>query len=110
MIHRENAAILKARMLIRNKPDLADEFIKEMESSVAVYKQLVELTKGTYLYGHEFNGRHWSNEGIGAFEGDLAKQKKWIAHFIATGDSGTKKSVSKKAVTLKPLKTIKQKD
>ena len=110
MIHRENAAILKARMLIRNNPDQADEFIKEMESSVAVYKQLVELTKGTYLYGHEFNGRHWSNEGIGAFEGDLAKQKKWIAHFIATGDSGNVKPVSKKAVTLKLSKMKKQKD
>jgi len=110
MIHRENAAILKARMLIRNRPDLADEFIKEMEASVAVYEKLVELTTGTYLYCHELYGRHWSNEGIGAFKGDLAKQTQWIANFIATGDSGAVKPASKKAVTLKLGEMTKQKD
>ena len=114
MIHKENAAILKARMLIRNRPDFADEFIKEMEASIAVYKKLVELTTGTYLYSHELYGRHWSNEGIGEFKRDLESQKKWIANFIATADSAAlkskKKPTVKKAVTLKPGEMTKQKD
>lgn len=114
LIHKENAAIFKARMLMRNKPDFADEFIKEMEASVAVYEKLVELTTGTYLYCHELYGRHWSNEGIGAFKKDLERQKAWMDPFIATGESravqAKPKPASKKAVRLKPGEMTKQKD
>jgi len=113
LIHRENAAILKARMLIRNRPDFAEQFIKEMEASVKVYKKLVDLTVGTYLYCHELYGRHWANEGIGAFKGDLDYQKKWIANFIATGKSGPvirKSKAKKKAATLKKGQLTRQKD
>jgi len=84
MIHKEDAAIFKARMLLSNKADKADEFMREMEASVTVYEQLAALTDDTYHFANGLYGRHWSREGIGEFRNDLQKQQEWLKKFKST--------------------------
>lgn len=81
MIHKENAAILKARMLLSKKADKADEFLREMEGSVKVYKKLAKLTKKTYHFANGLLQYHWSAEGIREFYDDLDAQQKWLKAF-----------------------------
>jgi hypothetical protein len=81
MIHKENAAILKARMLQSNKADKGAEFIREMEASVEVVRKLAALTTGTYLYGNDLMPTHWKDKTLKEFTGDLAAQKKWLESF-----------------------------
>jgi hypothetical protein len=84
MIHKEDAAILKARMLLSKKTDTADEFLREMEQSVAVYEQLSKLTDGTYHWANDLRpGQRWSYQGLAEFRKDLADQKTWIEAFTA---------------------------
>ena len=80
----EDAAILKARMLLSKKTDTADEFLREMEQSVAVYEQLSKLTDGTYHWANDLRpGQRWSYQGLAEFRKDLADQKTWIEAFTA---------------------------
>ncbi len=81
MIHKENAAILKARMLQSNKADKGAEFIREMEASVEVVRKLAALTTGTYLYGNDLVQSHWKDKTQWEFQGDLAAQRKWLESF-----------------------------
>jgi len=82
MMHKEAAAILKARMIISGKTDLADAFLKRMEQSVASYRKLAELTKDTYLHGNDLRRDHWRDRGIGEFKSDLSTQRKWAEKFL----------------------------
>ena len=92
MIHKEDAAILKARMLLSRKADKADALLRELEQSVAVYEQLCKLTDGTYHWGNDLRqDQRWSKQGIGEFRKDLEDHKMWISGFKAgAGVSGGK--------------------
>lgn len=79
MIHKEDAAILKARMLAGGSTDLADAFLAEMEASVKVYEELAKVADGAYLFANGLRGYTWSRHGLGEFRGDLAKQQKWVS-------------------------------
>ena len=81
MIHKEAAAILKARMLISSKTDLADSFLEQMAQSVASYRKLAELTNDTYLHGNDLFKEHWRKQGIGEFKKDLQTQRAWLKKF-----------------------------
>lgn len=81
MIHKENAAIGKARMLLSGKSDHADAFLREIEASVKVYEKLAKLTDGTYHFANGLRRYHWSKQGIAEFRQDLAAQKKWLEDF-----------------------------
>jgi hypothetical protein len=85
--HKVNAAILKARMQLN--PEKAathtPAFLEQMEGSVRVYQQLVELTQRTYYRGDREPGSnsswsvgpHWT-ESLVEFENDLYTQREWI--------------------------------
>ena len=81
MIHKEQAAILKARMLIKPDSKLAGQFLESMEQSVVSYKKLAALTTTTYLHGNDLQKSHWKDSGLKEFENDLAVQKKWLKGF-----------------------------
>ncbi len=78
MIHREDAAILKARMLLSGSADKAGDFLREMEASVKVYEKLAELTDGTYHFANGYRQYRWSNAGIAEFRKDLTDQRAWL--------------------------------
>ena len=78
MIHKEDAAILKAKMLLSGSRDQAKAFIHEMESSVAVYEKLAALTDTTYLIANGLRGYRWSRQGIAEFRKDLKAQQAWL--------------------------------
>jgi len=83
LCHKEQAAILKACMLLTHtcETEQADAFIEHMEASVRVYEKLAALTGGTYLYAHGYRGLHWNRQGIAEFKADLATQRAWLARF-----------------------------
>ena len=76
------AAILKARMLITGRANLADAFLAHMEQSVTVYENLAELTSRTYRNANDLMGRHWKNEGLAEFRKDLTDQRTWLETFV----------------------------
>ncbi len=84
MIHKEDAAIIKARMLLSGSPGQADAFMREMQASVRVYEQLAALTDETYHYANGLRRYHWSKQGIDQWRKDLALQKKWLEEFKAS--------------------------
>ena len=91
MIHKEDAAILKARMLAGNEADdMTEAFLAEMEASVTVYEELAKLADNAYLFANGLRRYTWSRQGLGQFRGDLAKQKKWVAKQIAVTTGMTK--------------------
>jgi len=81
MIHKEDAAIIKARMLLSGSAAKADAFMGEMEASVRSYEQLAALTDKTYHYANGLRRYHWSKQGIDQWLKDLALQKKWLEEF-----------------------------
>lgn len=86
MIHKEDAAILKARMLLSGSLNKAEEFMGEMEASVQVYEQLAALTDETYHYANGLHQYHWSKQGIAQWRNDLALQKEWLEKFKVSRD------------------------
>jgi len=83
MIHKENAAIAKARMLISGSSRKADEFLHEMEASLKVYEKLAVLTDKTYHFANGLRQYRWSKQGIAESREDLAAQKKRLEDFAA---------------------------
>lgn len=79
MIHKQDAAILKARMLASGTQDHAEAFLREMEASVQVYEQLASQADGAYHFANGLRQYQWSREGIREFRSDLQKQKQWLA-------------------------------
>jgi len=78
MIHKEQAAILKSRILIKPDSKLPEQFLESMEQSVISYKKLAALTTTTYLHGNDFQKSHWKDSGLKEFQNDLTKQRAWI--------------------------------
>jgi len=78
MIHKEQAAILKARMLINLNSGFEEKFLYHMEQSVKIYEELAEFTSGTYLHGNDLIGSHWKDKGLKEFQDDLQKQREWL--------------------------------
>lgn len=83
MIHKVNAAILKARILRAGAKDEAAQFLEEMEASVAVCRKLADLTATTYLHGNDLMGTHWKDKTVTEFADDLKKQREWLAKWLA---------------------------
>jgi hypothetical protein len=81
LLHKEQAAILKARMLITSDSKLAEQFLEHMEQSVVSYQKLAALTTTTYLHGNDLMKTHWKDSGLKEFKNDLAAQKKWLKDF-----------------------------
>jgi hypothetical protein len=82
MMHKEDAAILKARMLAGGaKAEHAAGFLREMEASVAVYQELAALADQSYLFANGLRRYRWSQQGIAEFKADLERQKKWLQGF-----------------------------
>jgi hypothetical protein len=71
-------------MLRDSDAELGGEFLKHMEQSVEVYKELAQLTDRTYRNANDLMGRHWKREGLAEFRSDLAGQQKWLAGFRAS--------------------------
>jgi hypothetical protein len=78
MLHKVQAAILKARMLLNEDRAFAEAFLKHMEESVASYEKLATLTESTYLHGNDLMKTHWKDKGIKEFRDDLRRQRDWI--------------------------------
>ncbi|MCU0779081.1 MAG: hypothetical protein MUF86_15640 [Akkermansiaceae bacterium] len=79
MMHKEDAAILKARMLAGGaKAEHAAGFLREMEASAAVYQELATLADQAYLFANGLRRYRWSQQGIAEFKADLERQKKWL--------------------------------
>jgi len=78
MMAKEDAAILKARMLLKTNvtPAEAEAFLKKMEESVASYQKLHDLGEACYTRA---SFRVSWKQGLNEFKGDLEKQRKWIA-------------------------------
>ncbi len=53
----------------------------QMEQSVKIYEELVELTSITYLHGNDLIGSHSKGVGLKEFEDDLQKQHEWLNKF-----------------------------
>ena len=89
LMAKEDAAILKARMLLKEKytPAEAEEFIKKMEESVAIYQKLHDLGQACYTRA---SFRITWKHGLGEFKGDLEAQRKWIGQKTGTGGRLTK--------------------
>lgn len=81
MIHKENAAILKAQMLLSGKADKAVDFLNEMEASLKVYKELASIADNAYLFANGLRQYHWSEDGIEEFQTDLQTQGDWLKEF-----------------------------
>ncbi len=81
MIHKEQAAILKARLLIKPDSGFEEQFMYHMEQSVKIYEELAEFTSGTYLHGNDLMGSHWKDAGLKEFTDDLQKQREWLDEF-----------------------------
>ena len=81
MIHKEQAAILKARMLINPNSGYEEQFLYHMEQSVKIYEELAEFTSGTYLHGNDLMGSHWKDAGLKEFKDDLQIQREWLNEF-----------------------------
>lgn len=85
MIHKQDAAILKARMLAGNQTDdMAKTFLAEMEASVQVYEELAKLADSAYLFANGLRRYTWSRQGLGEFRRDLDRQKQWLAKQTGT--------------------------
>jgi hypothetical protein len=82
--HKVGAAILKARMLRAGSAGLESHFLRHMEQSCEVYKDLAQLTDRTYRNANDLMGRHWKREGLSEFRNDLATQRAWLAAFQRT--------------------------
>lgn len=85
--HKVQAAILKARMVETRNTDLAAEFQKHMDQSVAVYEELARLTSRTYRNGNELMGSHWNKQGLAEFQKDQAAQQQWLKEFTIVRQS-----------------------
>jgi len=85
LLHKEQAAILKARMLITLESKLAGQFLKHMEQSIVSYQKLAALTTTSYLHGNDLMKSHWKDSGLKEFQKDLATQKKWLEGFTPLG-------------------------
>ena len=81
MLHKEQAAILKARMLLNSNSGYEEQFLYHMEQSVKIYEELAEFTSGTYLHGNDLMGSHWKDVGLKEFEDDLQRQRDWLNEF-----------------------------
>jgi len=81
MIHKEQAALLKARMLINPNTGYEEQFLYHMEQSVKIYEELAEFTSGTYLHGNDLMGSHWKDVGLEEFKDDLQMQREWIDEY-----------------------------
>jgi len=89
MIHKEEAAILKARMLAAGaKTEHAAGFLREMEASVEAYRELAALADDAYLFANGLRRYRWSKQGITEFQADLDRQKKWLLEFKGAGPQG----------------------
>lgn len=77
MMAKEEAAILKACMLLENKypKQQADDFLAKMEESVKKYKELYDLGQASYIKA-SFR-MDWA-PGLKEFEEDLQKQRDWL--------------------------------
>jgi hypothetical protein len=82
MIHRENAAILKARMLLSGNAGMAPEFLNEMEASVTVYEELAMVADAAYLFANGLRRYTWSKDGLNEFRDDLILQQEWVKGFL----------------------------
>jgi hypothetical protein len=78
----KKADILKARMLLTGRANLAEDFLDHMEQSVTVYENLAKLTSRTYRNANDLMGRHWNNEGLAEFRKDLTDQCAWLKTFV----------------------------
>ncbi len=89
LMAKQDAAILKARMLLKGEYAAEDAaaFIQKMEESVAIYQKLHDL--GQTCYTRASFRITWKN-GLDEFKGDLAKQRKWIAKETRSDDWVTK--------------------
>lgn len=85
LMAKEDAAILKARMLLKENytPADAEAFLKKMEESVQIYQKLHDLGQACYVRASFCVS--WKH-GLNEFKGDLEAQKKWIGQKTGTGD------------------------
>jgi hypothetical protein len=80
MIHKQDAAILKGRMLASGNRDHAEAFLREMEASVKAYEELVKVGDANYIGANDLHLLRWSGaQGLGEFREDLARQRKWVS-------------------------------
>ncbi len=77
LIHKENAAILKARMQLTKSKTRAAEFLKEMEQSVEACQKLVDHGISFYFSANDLSSK-WQRS-LEEFRGDLEKQQQWVA-------------------------------
>ena len=73
---KQDAAILKACMLLENRYDekKAEEFIRKMEESVQRCQKLFDLADASY---HKASFLTEWKDGLDQFTGDLKRQREW---------------------------------
>ena len=95
MIHKQDAAILKARMLASDNYEHMDAFLREMEKSVKVYEQLAEVADAAYLFANGYRMYRWGQHGLPRFRKDLEAQRSWalkVAGSVVGGEERINRS------------------